>query len=190
MRYNLYTVDIDSAVSEMRKSMERHENAAFFVESLVNFAYVPLSWDWSREGLFLQHGVTPHNMFYDAPDGSGVIIGSPGDLSFLVMRPYDDTKSICDDFESLLGGYMKSKFPNSEFLGNDVLIDGKKAIGTASGILEDSNMTLFMFMASFVDNSELIKILCPPGHTKTPCPIDTSVLTKDEFKSEIVTWLQ
>ena len=188
MSYNLYTEDVSVVADVIQQCMDRKESSAFFAESDKKYAFVPISWNKNQEWLFLQNGVTPYTMFYDTAEGHGVIIADPNDLSFLVMRPYDETKSICDDFESLLSSYIKSKFPNSEFVGNDILIDGKKAIGTASGIL--NGMTLFMFAASFVDNSELINLLCPPGHIKVPQPIDTSILTKEEFKNEIISWLQ
>lgn len=184
--YKIYTVSIEDAISEMQKSINKKENAAFFVESNKKFAYVPTS--WHNQEFFSQYDVTGYNMFYDTSVGGGIIIGDPSDLSFLVMRPYDETKSICDDFEHHLENFIKSKFENSEFSGNDVMIDGKKSIGTASAILD--GMTMFMFMASFADNSELINALCPPGHTKVPQPINSEILSKEEFKNEIITWLQ
>lgn len=186
MSYNIYEVDIKNAIAAMQDSIDKKESAAFFVESEDNFAYVPFS--WNNQDLFSQYGITGYNMFYDTPDGGGVIIGSPGDLSFLVMRPYNPSTSICEDFEQHLIKYMKSKFPSAEFDSNDIMIDGKKSIGMASNIFD--GMTLFMFMASFVDNSELIRILCPKGHTKVPQPINTNILTKQELKSEIMSWLQ
>lgn len=186
MAYNIYEVDIKNAEQLMQQSIDRLESAAFFVESDKRFAYVPLS--WNDQERFSEYGITGYNMFYDTEDGSGVIIGSHGDLSFLVMRPYNPSTSICDDFEQHLIGFMKSKFPSAKLDNNDILIDGKKAIGMASNITE--GMTLFMFMASFTDNSDLIEALCPPGHTKVPQPIDTSVLTKKELENEIMSWLQ
>lgn len=193
MSYNLYTVNIEDAVNEMRKSIDKKECAAFFVESDKKFAYVPEWWYDTQVNtqetieLFSQYGITPYNMFYATPVGNGVIIGSPGDLSFLVMRPYDEKRSIFGEFEPKLLSYMQSKFTNSVLDENDILIDGKKSIGSVGNVV--NGMSLYMFMASFVDNTDLIGILCPPGHTKIPKPIDNSVLTKDEFKNEISTWL-
>ena len=192
--YKIYTVNIEDAISEMQKSINKKENAAFFVESNKKFAYVPEWWYHPEVNpqetidLFAQYNITPYNMFYAAPLNKGVIIGAPGDLSFLVMRPYDENNSIFAEFEPKLVSFMQSKFPNSVLDENDYLIDGKKAIGSVGNILD--GMVLYMFMASFVDNSELINILCPPGHTKVPQPINSEILTKEEFKNEIITWLQ
>lgn len=192
--YKIYTVNIEDAISEMQKSIDKKENAAFFVESNKKFAYVPEWWYHPEVNpqetidLYAQYNITPYNMFYATPLDKGIIIGAPGDLSFLVMRPYDKNNSIFSEFEPKLVSFMQSKFPNSVLDENDYLIDGKKAIGSVGNIIGD--MVLYMFMASFVDNSDLISILCPPGHTKKPQPIDTSILTKEEFKNEIITWLQ
>ena len=117
----------------MQKSIVKKENAAFFVESNKKFAYVPAS--WNNQELFSQYDITGYNMFYDTPEGSDIIIGDPLDLSFLVMRPYDDTKSICDDFKHHLEDFIKSKFKNSELVGNDVMSD-KGKIGRENYLLK------------------------------------------------------
>lgn len=186
MSYNIHQVDTSNVIDSIQHSIDIKETCAYFMDDSDTFAFVPMS--WNDDERFAEYGIKGYKLFYDTAPGRGTIIVSPGDLSFLVMRPYDDTKSICDEFEQHLLSFIKSKFADAELSGNDILVNGKKIIGTASNILD--GMTLFMFMASYNNNEKLISSLCSPGHdNKTPYSIDSSILSKEEFKNEITSWL-
>lgn len=187
MSYNIHQVDTSNVIDSIQRSIDNKETCAYFMDDSDTFAFVPLSWDDDER--FAKCGIKGYKLFYDTEPGRGIIIVSPGDLSFLVMRPYDETKTICGEFEENILNFIKSRFPDASFNGNDITINDKKIIGTASNIL--NGMALFMFIASFNDNSELISQLCSPGHdNKIPSYIDDSVLSKNEFKNEIISWLQ
>jgi len=187
MSYNIHQVDTSNVINSIQHSIDNKETCAYFMDDPKTFAFVPMSWDDQER--FSEYGITGYKLFYDTEPGRGIIIVSPGDLSFLAMRPYDETKTICGEFEEDMIDFIKSRFPNAQFNGNDIVINNRKIIGTASNIID--GMSLFMFIASFNDNSELISELCNPGHdNKIPSYIDSSILSKEEFKNEIISWLQ
>ena len=181
----IYNVDLKDFNRALSVSIGDRETCAYFPDNDTKFAYVPIS--WNRQELFSQYGIIGYKLYYDAEEGGGVIIGGPDDLSFLIMTPFSNY-DMSEYIISKLVEYLSTKFDNVSVDGNDILISNNKVIGTAGAIVND--MSIFMFMATFEDNTTIINELCPPRHGKIPTHIDTSILTKQELKEKIVEWLQ
>lgn len=188
MSYNIYDITPPEAAETIGRSIANRESCAYFQDFNYNhmYAYVPDSWD--HQDLYSQYGITGYRMFYDSEEGGGVTIVAPGDMSFLVMRPFDANDSLSEYMVGNLVSYMSNIFDNVVIDKNDILINGKKSLCTAGNIIND--MAIFMCTASFVDNSELINILCPPRHGKVPQPIDNTKVSREELKAAIVLCLQ
>ena len=124
---------------------------------------------------------------YYAPFFGGVVlIGEEDTLIY-----FNITKTNKELFEKYLFNNLKNflskYFSNVEVKRNDVLIDGKKVIGAASR--GDNNFISFVRFASFKDRTELLKKLVNKENGKTPGFIDPTILSKDIFEREVISWL-
>lgn len=124
---------------------------------------------------------------YYAPFFGGVVlIGEEDTLIY-----FNITKTNKELFEKYLFNNLKNflskYFSNVEVKRNDVLIDGKKVIGAASR--GDNNFISFVMFASFKDRTELLKKLVNKENGKTPGFIDPTILSKDTFEREVISWL-
>ena len=139
-----------------------------------------IAWGGSKEadGNFEAAGVTVYNLGYNG----GYIITSANDLSYVIVTP---DIGVSDDYylrriKTILDKYCEGVTINH----NDILIDGKKVIGSAS--YKVNGMNAFMFGASFTDYTDLIYQLCPPQTGKAPGYI--TGCTAEQLRAEIMEW--
>lgn len=139
-----------------------------------------IAWGGSKEadGDFEAAGVTAYNLGYRG----GYIITSANDLSYVIVTP---DIGVSDDYylrriKTILDKYCEGVTINH----NDILIDGKKVIGSAS--YKVNGMNAFMFGASFTDYTDLIYQLCPPQTGKAPGYI--TGCTAEQLRAEIMEW--
>lgn len=126
--------------------------------------------------------IYPYNSF------GGNIVAAKGDYGvvFLIPRSIDITEYfILDNLANILGKH----FDNVEAEGNDILIDGKKVVGT--GCFGNEQFFFMMIYFSMVNKGELIRKICgEPLTDKEPGYIDQEVLSEEQLKEEVLSWLQ
>lgn len=126
--------------------------------------------------------IYPYNSF------GGNIVAAEGDygIVFLVPRSIDLT----EDFLINKVAYLLAKyFDNLEVRGNDILLDNKKIVG--SGSFGNDQIFFMMFYFSMTDKGELIKQICGvPMTDKEPGYIDTEILSIEQLREDLLTWLQ
>lgn len=126
--------------------------------------------------------IYPYNSF------GGNIVAAKGDYGvvFLIPREIDITEDyVIQGFASILSNY----FDNIKIQGNDILLDGKKIVG--SGSFGNDQIFFMMFYFSMSDKLELIKKICgEPTTGKEPGFIDSDILPVETLKEELLSWLQ
>lgn len=124
---------------------------------------------------------------YPIETRGGTIISSVGDLSLGICCPKSigiDRKYILNEIKDILQRYTKLSVTVN---GNDILVDGKKVIGSSSY----SKNEVFMFVChiSFNDNKKLISNICITSKvSKEVGYID--FMTNKQFRQEVSKWLQ
>ena len=139
-----------------------------------------IAWGGSKEsdGDFVAAGVTVYNLGYNG----GYIITGANDLSYVIVTPdigVNDAYYL-RRIKAILDQYCEGVTINH----NDILIDGKKVIGSAS--YKVNGMNAFMFGASFTDYTDLVYQLCPPQTGKAPGYI--TGCTAEQLRAEIMEW--
>lgn len=123
-------------------------------------------------------------VYYTQANG-GTIVSTNGDVSFCVCVP----ESICADEYFILKNIASIIDRGSGIAivdGNDILIDGKKVLGSASYHIND--MFAVVAHVSFKDNSELASKICTSAKIgKTPSYIQN--ITQKEFQLGVFKWL-
>lgn len=118
----------------------------------------------------------------------GNIVSTLGDFD-IGMIVQDDIEITCgfmlNNFKEILSSY----FDDMDVQGNDLLIDNKKAIGTAC--LCADGYIFFIAHFSMSAKPELIENICgvPLTGKEVGC-IDTDVLSVDELSEKVLSWLQ
>ena len=114
----------------------------------------------------------------------GCIVSSAGDFSFGICLPSDcgiDRRYILENVRTILSKYSDSVIVS----GNDILIDNKKVLGSATYM--QNGMFMFVAHVSFVDSSDVITNVCTKTSGKDVGYICD--VTRDAFKQEVKTWL-
>ncbi len=118
----------------------------------------------------------------------GNIVATKEDFGIVVLLPTNI------DISPLLilngvANILKKYFENVEVYGNDILIGGKKVIGSMSFGNEEIFVMAVYFCAS--DKGDLIEKICgEPITDKTPGYINTEILSTDQLRNEVLLWLQ
>lgn len=126
--------------------------------------------------------IYPYNSF------GGNIVATEGDYGLVFLLP--GSIDITEDFminkvAELLGKY----FDNLEIKGNDILLNDKKIVG--SGSFGNEQIFFMMFYFSMTDKGELIRQICGiPLTDKEPGYIDTEILSAEQLREDLLTWLQ
>lgn len=131
-----------------------------------------------------QYGLEPIRIGYSAQNG--IIISADGDLRIFLIYP-GNLEIRSDHFLGFFRDFLFSYYPNIEVNKNDILVNGKKVLGSVQ-IPHMSGMGVFVAQVSFSDQSELIKKIC--GKTvKTPGFLDPEIISPYELKDGFAEWL-
>lgn len=117
----------------------------------------------------------------------GTIIGSNADLGIEIVAPLSiglDSSYILNKFYEVIRRYVDNVTIN----GNDILIDGKKVMGSMRRNV--GNVFVWAAQVSFCDYTDIILQICNKKSDKKPSCIDINQLSKDKLKEEIISWLQ
>lgn len=129
-----------------------------------------------------------HNIpVFPIQTAGGTIVCTAGDFSFgicCVSKMGIDAQTILSNIKNILQGYTKEIVLVD---GNDILIDGKKVLGSA--VYNKNNMFMFVAHVSFSDKKNLISHICTTTKVgKTVGYIDC--INRDVFKQEVSKWLR
>lgn len=115
-----------------------------------------------------------------------LIVSPDGDLRIYVIVPMF-TGIDCQWFLEKMKNYLAKLFNNVEIVDDRfITIDGKIVIRSISQVM--NKMLSIMFNISFIDSSEIVEMESNKDREKNGI-IDSSVLTAEEFKDEIVSWV-
>lgn len=119
----------------------------------------------------------------------GAVVVSPGDYNIGVVIPTQlDLGS--NFFLNNIALILNKYFENVKVDNNDILINDKKVLGSAGF----GNEEFFFFVAqiSFSDKFELIQRICGDIEEggKQPGYIDPNILSAEQLKEELLSWLQ
>lgn len=116
----------------------------------------------------------------------GTIVTSPKDVGFLFIL---DKGSLSEHLRKKFSSWITLSVKKSEVLGNDILIDGMKVVGTAEKTIGDKK--LYYFQTSFSVDLDLIKNICSKEMVKTPRGLlDFGDKNRDDLIKEVLSWLQ
>ncbi len=123
---------------------------------------------------------------YPLYTGGGTIVSTPGDLNIGICYP---------DNKEFNARYILSKFTEIfkkhtdkavEINGNDVLVDGRKVLG--SSVYKQNGMFMFITPVSLSEKEELISEICLKHSTKQPSHID--FMDAATLRGEVEKWLK
>ena len=148
-----------------------------------NYAFVPMSYTDYQPLIDL--GYTPVKLGYE--NSNGPILSASGDLRiYIIMNKCKEVEVTYHYFLIRLKSYFDEYFDDVSISNNDILIGGKKILGGA--MIEHNGMLVVVFQINFVNKEEQIKKVCILKK-KMPGYIDTSVVTAERVKDEILSWL-
>lgn len=146
----------------------------------------------NTDNTYVFHGTESYNELYCQDNGinvidyhsnGGNIIISEGDLSVGICLPVKDIslQYILERLKSILSKFVDGVSVDN----NDIMIDGKKVIGSA--IYQTDTAIGFVSHFSFSDKSDLINSIClesrkPVGYIQG--------ISRDQIRQEILLWLQ
>lgn len=117
----------------------------------------------------------------------GTIVSGPEDFSFGVLLP-ESIDVNAGYFLGRLSELFLSYGLNSTTSGNDILIDGRKVVGSMS--FRTDGLFFFGCQISYVDHTAQIQQLCHKQSAKAPGYVDPMKLPKETLKREVMAWLQ
>lgn len=126
-------------------------------------------------------GVRPIEMHYVG----GTIIGSDEDFGILIVTPRDMMFSHSVIMRQVMK-IVTEKCPDAISNGNDILIDGKKVMGSMTRYV--GNYFIWAAQFSFAEHNELITKICKKKTYKRPTIFKS--LTKHTLEEDVVKWLK
>ena len=117
----------------------------------------------------------------------GTIIGSEDDFSFEIIAPVEfglTHEGIIRKVAEIIG----KKVDNVEIDGNDILIDGKKVMGSMTR--QVGNSFVWAAQISFGEYDSYIEKICKKVSQKIAGYIKKEKLSKDLLENEVLAWLQ
>jgi lipoate-protein ligase A len=118
--------------------------------------------------------------------GGSVIVANEHDLAISIISKVHDVHDLLLNRLCLL---LQNRGLNCNVDGNDILVNGKKIIGSAGW--RDGCVSLYNFQISFVVNKELIETICYKPMEKEPMGIsEISNVTRQEVANRIIQWLR
>lgn len=128
-------------------------------------------------------GVNVIEMHYNG----GTIIGSREDLGILLVIPNNIDLSgnrIINKFLDII----KTRIPNAEIDGNDILVNGEKVTGSMQRRVD--GVFVWAAQISFGEYDDIITKVCNKKPLKKPSRIDKTLLGRDTLEKEVLRWLR
>lgn len=186
LRDNLFSTSMDKLLSTLNTLLQNNQYGILSIytdKTCVchgNNMKKPLNIEYCEENNI---PIYPYNSF------GGNIVATEEDYGLVLIFPSSidiSQQFILNKFITLLQKYLNNQFLIQD---NDVLMDGKKIIG--SGNYSNNGMTFMLFYFSMSDKGNLIFNICgEPMTNKIPGYIDTTILSTQQLKKELLIWLQ
>lgn len=183
--FKVYEYPIEVIKSYIDTSIENGESAVYIATTDKPYAYI--SDNFTNYELLEENGLSGYTMHYSAADNGGTIIVGKDDLALFAACPFSEDY-LSERIDNTIVSFLSEKYDNVKLDGNDILIDGKKVVGTAGNGF--NGMMMHMFLASFEDHSVLIDKICPSRHGKIPSHIDRELVDRDDLKNKILECLK
>ena len=166
-------------INEVLRMINEKVTGVLFVNTDEPFIFCGNGCDYDAE-YCEENGIAIYPIFTNG----GCIVSSNGDFSFGVCIP-ETTRINCNyilnDIRDILSKYTQ----DVTVAGNDILIDGKKVLGSAT--YQQNGMFMFVCHVSFVDNTEQVQCICKKEAVKQVGYIDC--MSRDEFRQEVTALL-
>ena len=184
LKHQPYVVEkepyIDLSLSQ-QYVLDKKPALLYTINCSVNYVFVPQ--EFTDVNKLWNLGLTPVKLGYRYKDE--VIISSDGDLRIFLIYP----KEINVTSEYILGFFrseLAEIYDDVEMRGEDILISGKKVMGSAGFRIGD--MKVFITQVSYNDPSRFLEEIY--GKTTKPFgSVDARLISPYELKDRFVEWL-
>jgi hypothetical protein len=177
----VYYVDVTTLTTELEKAVQNNQYGIYVstTESLYAFhGSDDIDYDLCNE-----LGITVAELYYKG----GTIIGGVEDLGIEVIAPRElglTAERIIYKFYDFISKHE----PSAEIVGNDILVNGEKILGSMSRLV--GNSFVWAAQISFEDHEDIIKKVCNKKSKKKPGRLKNSHLNKKFLEREVLKWLQ
>ena len=175
----LTTCDVENTVSVAWDLALKQQPSLLVVSSDKKFVY------HGNEELNRNYCQENNIPIYEVGHFGGSIVGDAGDVSIDIIVPLDIDINSEWVLKKMLSIFNKYHY-NATIDNNDILIDNKKVLGSAS--IATDNMFAFISHISFTDHSGYIQNICEINANKEPGFI-TPPLTREILINEVKLWL-
>lgn len=177
----VYYVNVHTLTTELEKAVQNNQYGIYI--STTDGLYAFHGSDDIDYNLCNELGVTVAELYHKG----GTIIGGVEDLGIEIIAPIDlglTPEIIISKFYDIISKHE----PSAEIVGNDILINGEKILGSMYRYVDKA----FVWAAqiSFEDHDEIIKKVCSKKSKKKPGKIKNLYLNKKSLESWILKWLQ
>jgi hypothetical protein len=166
-------------ITEVLRMIKDKITGVLFVDTEDSFVFYGNDCEYNSEYCEL-NGIASYPIFTNG----GCIVSSKGDFSVGICCPSNTNigvSYILKNIASIINKYIDGV----EVSGNDILINGKKVLGSAS--YNQNGMFMFVAHVSFVDSSDIVDRICKKTTAKEPWYING--LSREKFKQEVLEWL-
>ena len=171
----------ENAIADVLACIEAGKTAVLFTETDKTLVWNGDNGEYN-ESYCAECGIP----IYPLHTGGGTIVSTPGDLNIGICLP-ENTRV---DAGYILNGFaeMFKKYTNEEIEidGNDVLIGGRKVLG--SSVYKQNGMFMFITPVSLSEKEDLVCEICLKHSTKQPSHID--FMTAAQLRGEVERWLK
>lgn len=173
-------VDITELAEKRRLAVESCSEVIHFITGSGTFVYAGAHADYNREYC------EKNNFFTFVYPSGGVVVANENDLAVSIISKYHGMHEL---ILIKLCALLQDMGLNCYVEGNDILIGGKKIIGSAGW--QDGCVSLYCFQISFVVDLKQIRTICYKPMVKQPMGIsEVSEITREQVAGRIVQWLQ
>jgi hypothetical protein len=169
------------AIADVMKCIEEKKTA-------ILFAVTPYTLIWNgTNSPFNEIYCEEHKIpVYPLYTGGGTIVSTFGDLNIGICVPntaHINVRLFLDGIANILRNLTDNEVTVD---GNDILIGGKKVLGSAS--YNSNGMFVFITPVSMSDKNDLIDCICIKKSSKSPSHID--FMDAYGLRQEVVEWLK
>ena len=176
----VYYIDEDFLDTQMEKNIQDGVDGIYIIEPK-NKYYAFHGDDEIDYDKCHKLNVRPIEMHYSG----GTIIGNKEDLGILLVIPKDMMFSHSIIMHRVMK-IIKKYCPNALSVGNDVLVDNEKVMGSMTRYV--GNYFIWAAQFSFANHDDLISKICKKDSIKKPSKF--KLLTKNTMEKEMVEWLK